>query len=803
MSLRAKLILANMLVITLSIVGTAYYVYARSNQANAFLANQLDENVLQQAQDNLNNTSASHATELNNFFILMRRDITTIGATASNMLSQEETLGNGTFWNAYEALTRLPNRSWDNSNNELSSVFIPAKNNLTPELVSEINTIKKLDLSAPSLLKQNPDTVAIYFGGRFGETVYYPNIDLATIVPPDFDVTQRPWYLAASPAQNPGKISVWSDPYLDAALHGLVVTTSIPVFDARGNFRGVAAMDIQLNQITDIVSGIRIGKTGYALLIDRDKRLIALPDTGYSDLGITSTELPLGEVMEPAKLAGVPSDLFTVFEKTASGKSGQVTIPFKTGDRLVSYMPIPEVGYGIVIIVPSSELLADAIMARQQIAEETASTYSRTIFLVLIILIVALVITLLIGNGLTIPLLALTKTAEEITHGNQAAEAVVSSQDEVGVLAMAINTMTSSLRHLIQSLEQQVEERTTDVVRKTAYLQAAARIAHDAAELQDMNTLIKRTVELISGRFGFYHTGIFLLDETGGRAVLTAASSEGGQRMLARGHKLAVGIQGIVGAAAYQNHARVVLDVTSDKDYYSNPDLPLTRSEAAIPLTARGKVLGILDIQSTEVSAFKKDDVEVLQTMADQIGLAIQNARLIAESQDALKRLETATAENIHRIWRDRTRQNNRSYRYTSLGMATTSQFSDLPGGADANPNRLNVPVTLRGQHIGTIVLRRTSDDAWSETDRALALEIAGQVGLALENARLLDEAQRRAAEEQSLSEFTAHVSGSLDPETILRTVVRELHHLPNVEEVSVVIAASSTKVPPNEITEH
>ncbi len=780
-----------MLIIAVAIVGTGYYVYARTNEANTYLVDQLDKNVLQQAKDKLTNTSASQAAELNNFFIIMRRDITTIGSTTSNLLSQETSLGNESYWDASQVLVPIAKGSWDNPNTEPSSVFVPAKDYLSPSLVSELNTVKKLDFTAPTILQQSPDTVAIYFGGQNGETVYYPNIDLAAIVPPNFDVTSRPWYINAAPAQNPGKKSVWSAPYLDAALHGLIVTTSIPVFDSRGNFRGVTAMDIQLNRITQIVSNIKVGKTGYAILIDKDKRLIAMPDAGYTDLGITSQTFPLGEVLDSSRLPGVEAGLFDVFGNSASGNSGSTTITFNGIERFISFDPIPEIGYGIIVIVPSNDFMADTIAARQQISTETASTFSRSIFLVIVILIAALIITFVIGSSLTSPLFGLTKTAEEITRGNLTAEAKVSGRDEIGTLATAINKMTSSLRNSIQSLERQVEERTSDLVRKSLHMQAASRIAHDAAELQDINTLNKQTVDLISNRFGFYHTGIFLLDEPGEHAVLMAASSEGGQKMLARGHKLDVGIQGIVGVAAYQNRARIVNNVDLDKDFYKNPDLPLTRSEAAIPLAARGKVLGVLDIQSTEESAFQKDDVEVLQTMADQIGLAIQNARLISESQDSLKKLETSSAENIRRIWRERLRINRRSYRYSSMGLSTEVHVGNVATVDDQNSNRLNIPITLRGQVLGTIALRRSSENAWSDADRSLASEIAGQVGLALENARLLDDAQRRAAQEQSLSVLAAKLSSSLDPNILLQTAIRELHQLPNVSEVSVYLEPS------------
>ena len=727
----------------------------------------------QQAQENLNNTSVSQATSLNNFFVLMGRDITTIGANASNLLSQETTLNNSAFWDGSTALARLSNGSWDNSKTEPSSVFIPAKQVLTPDLVAELNTLKQLDLTAPTVLKQNPDTVAIYFGGKSGETIYYPNIDLASVVPPDFDVTSRPWYVNASPAQNPGKKSVWSDPYLDAALHGLVVTTSTPVIDAGGNFRGVVAMDIQLNRISDLVSNIKVGKTGYAFLIDKNKRLIAMPAAGYTDLGFNSTTVPLGQVLDPSKLTSIPAGLFNIFSNTATGKSGIETIKIGGVDRFVAYDPIAEVNYGLVIIVPSNELLANAITARQQITQETASTTSRSFFLVIAILIVALIITLLIGNSLTSPLRTLTHIAEKITQGEPTTEAPVQGRDEIGKLALAINTMTSSLRNTIQNLEQKVEERTSDLVDKSLRLKASAQIAHDAAEYQDIQVLIKQTVDLISNGFGFYHTGIFLLDETGEHAVLMAASSEGGSKMLARGHQLEVGIQGIVGAAANQNRARIVMDVNVDLDFFPNPDLPLTRSEAAIPLTARGKVLGVLDIQSTEVSAFHQDDVEMLQTLADQIGLAIQNARLISESKDALQKLETSTSENIRRVWRERVGGTKHSYRYAHMGLTAMQAPESIPDNSVTSTNPLRIPITLRGELLGTIVLQRSADISWSDTERSLATEIAGQVGLALENARLLDEAQRRAAQEQSLSDLAAKLSRSLDPDILLQTAIR------------------------------
>jgi GAF domain-containing protein len=170
---------------------------------------------------------------------------------------------------------------------------------------------------------------------------------------------------------------------------------------------------------------------------------------------------------------------------------------------------------------------------------------------------------------------------------------------------------------------------------------------------------------------------------------------------------------------------------------------------------------------------------------------------LLTESQEAIKKLETATAEDVRQLWRERIRSAKRSFRYTSVGLSSQAQKPAAAG--DAKTGQLNVPITLRGQRIGTIVVNRKAQIAWGEADRSLAIEVANQVGLALENARLLDDAQRHAAQEQSLSELTAHLSRSLDSDTILQTALRELHQLPNVDEVSVFLSSATKSQPPKD----
>jgi len=372
------------------------------------------------------------------------------------------------------------------------------------------------------------------------------------------------------------------------------------------------------------------------------------------------------------------------------------------------------------------------------------------------------------------------------------------SEDELGSLAHSINTMAVRLKETIDTLEERVAERTAALARRGVQLETSARIAREAAAILDVDRLMDTTVRLISERFSFYHAGIFLLDERGAYAVLQAASSDGGQRMLAKGHQLKVSEVGIVGYAAGTGKPRIALDVGADAVFFDNPDLPDTRSEVALPLVVGERVIGVLDVQSTEEAAFSDEDVAMLQTMADQVALAIEHARLLEESRRALRELEAIYGRRVREAWGERAARQSMSYRYTGLGVKPVpdpvlAEMESIPFERwpvvlqEEDGRRLVAPIRLRGQTLGSVVLRQDAEgEPWSEDDVALVEELVTQVGLALENARLLEETRRRAEWEQSLSQLTARFSRSLDLDTMLQTAVRELGQLPNVAEVSV-----------------
>jgi GAF domain-containing protein/HAMP domain-containing protein len=387
---------------------------------------------------------------------------------------------------------------------------------------------------------------------------------------------------------------------------------------------------------------------------------------------------------------------------------------------------------------------------------------------------------------LTKPTQEMTRIIEKVEKGDYSERAPIITSDDLGRLTIHFNHMIDELQKTQTTLEQQVQERTASLEKRGKQLQAAAQVAREAASLPDLNQMISQTVNLISEQFGFYHAGIFLLDDTGEYVVLRAASSEGGKNMLARGHKLAVGTQGIVGSVALNNRSRIAMDVGTDREFFNNPDLPLTRSEAALPLTVQNKVIGVLDIQSVEEAKFTTSDIEVLQILADQVALAIQNARLITESQNAVQRLEAITAENISRAWKGQLHTTKNVYRYSSAGLVPTIRAGSQSSPGKERKDYLNIPIALRGQRIGTISLYRKGNNTWSDSDLSLLQEVSTQVGLALENARLVQDTQLRAEREKTLSQVAAHMRETLDMDSVIQTAVREMKQSLNLDKAEI-----------------
>jgi signal transduction histidine kinase len=409
--------------------------------------------------------------------------------------------------------------------------------------------------------------------------------------------------------------TIW--PEVASVTPTLSVTYSIP--DPEGGVLGllVGCLDlIALDQI--MTESTELGETGETYLVTPG---------GQSILALaTDDDTPLPVVLHSQ---GIDAAL--------AGHSGSGLYDNYAGRPVIgAYRWLPE--------------LQAALLAEQAQAEAFAPEDALATMLVGTTLAVALLTTLLaavVTRQITRPIVRLTMRAVEIANGDLEQIVPVDRRDEIGILARAFNIMTAELRALYSGLEQKVAERTTqlrEANRRLRYramqLAVSAEVGRVATSILDLDILLSRVVELIRDYYRFAYVAIFLLDDTGQWAVLREGSGELGNILKTKGQWLSVGEPSLVGQVAEKGEPRVL----SRADVQAGPGshLPPTHSEAAFPLRIGGRIIGVLDIHSTHADAFEEDDVKVLQGVADQIAIAIENARAYELEREAARQLREA-----------------------------------------------------------------------------------------------------------------------------------------------------------------
>ncbi len=382
--------------------------------------------------------------------------------------------------------------------------------------------------------------------------------------------------------------------------------------------------------------------------------------------------------------------------------------------------------------------------------------------------------------------------------GDLNAHAPELTQDEIGTLAVSFNAMTGQIHQLVDSLEQRVAERTSDLElarqqseKRANDLQTISEVARAVSTEVNLENLLTLVANLVSERFGFYHVGIFLSDDLNQYAVLRASNSPGGKHMIARGHKLPIGQVGIVGHVASTSQPRIALNVGEDAVYFNNPDLPETRSEMALPMTVASKIIGVLDVQSLEPSAFTNEDVSTLSILADQIGIAIENARLLEATRRSLTEAETVYRQYMQREWlRFSAEQKLTGFRYANgssdplqvpveLGeiahVMEDGKIHQKEAGGEQDLAQLAVPVKMRGEVIGLLNILMPGKQRWTDDDIDIIEAVAERVALSIENARLFQTTANRAERERVISNIASKISGNIRMENILQTTAQEL----------------------------
>jgi GAF domain-containing protein/HAMP domain-containing protein len=434
---------------------------------------------------------------------------------------------------------------------------------------------------------------------------------------------------------------------------------------------------------------------------------------------------------------------------------------------------------------------------------------------------------LLIGGlGITLtttralqPIQNLTIAARELSSGNFSVQIEPSSSDEIGQLATAFGQMSGQLRESITSLEQSVTDRTRDLERRTTDLETISEVVKEVFIIRDSATLENVAVNLIRERFGFYHVGLFLLDERGEFAFLQSASGAGSTRMLEEGLRWKISELGVAANSFLGDQVFIAQNIEQDARWVEQPLLLESRMQILLPLRVQNRNIGALNIHTLQQTTMDDQDLRTLRLLADQLAVAIENTRLASQVASTLDQLNRTYRSQTREAWQKTVEQrgllsfeyDGRQIRPATLNLPRdlTEKLESgsvvlvqnaLSGNNGNNTGTLLVPLTILNQLIGVVgVEQQDPSHAWTEEEISLAEAIAARTALTLENARLLEESRRRAIKEQTIAEATSRISSALTVENILESTVNELERVLGNSDITLQISTASPTARPGD----
>ena len=385
------------------------------------------------------------------------------------------------------------------------------------------------------------------------------------------------------------------------------------------------------------------------------------------------------------------------------------------------------------------------------------------------------------------------------TPGNAMQEIAATRQDEVGTLAAAFQAMVTQIRTLVSGLQSRL-----------LALEISTKTSNQLATILDVDELLKQVVVTIQETFDYYHVHIYLVNAAADELVMVEGTGEVGQQLKAKGHTIPFG-RGIVGSVARTGQATFVENVAKLPDFIANPLLPKTRSEMAIPLRKGDQILGVLDMQSEEIGGFTADDLTLMQSIADQVAISVDNAQLFAQVETRLADLQVAQDRYIEQAW-TKANLRHQEYRYnrpntpvldetTVLTARQLAQVQNRPALVALNSDKSNAqtvnhkpqsivsPIILNGKIIGDLQMHQAEEDKpspWTDNDLALLEAILDQVAQTAENLRLFDETRQQAGRQKLLADVGDRLRRANDMESLMKL---------GIEEVSRVLGAKQAFV--------
>ena len=568
-------------------------------------------------------------------------------------------------------------------------------------------------------------------------------------------------------------------PEYDASSMSIVLNMAFPIL-SDGQIIGMVRTIFRMDAVNLLVGQMEFGETGGATLINSKGIIIADSSTERLDKQVPLSWRP------PETLEGA------TYWREAVDDQGD---PILLAGARVEYEDQDTAIYSLDWILVMHQSQTEAY--------KPVANATRTGLLVMqVFALISGGLAFIMARGLVVPITNLIRVAQQMAAGDLSVRTRMERRDEIGDLGQAFDRMADEITATMNTMEQRV----TEFHHRAVQLTTAAEVSRAASSILDPDELLNRAVELITDRFNLYYAGLFLVDEASKWAVLRAGSGEVGQHMLSQSHRLEVGSASMIGWCTANAQARIALDVGEEAVRFNNPLLPDTRSEMALPLVARGRVIGALSVQSVEEAAFTSEDVSVLQTMADQLANAIENARLFRQAQEGLEAERRAYGELSRQAWVRLARaQHGLGRRYDPQEilppdgrwrdeMKSAAQRGETILSQSGSSNTAATPIKVRQRVVGVLDAHKpTSAGKWKTEEIAILEAMADQLGVALDSARLYQDTQHRAAREHLTSEITAQMRASLEMNTVLQTAVREIGEALNIAQVEVRLRPTAT----------
>lgn len=545
-------------------------------------------------------------------------------------------------------------------------------------------------------------------------------------------------------------------PFYDPRLEQWSVIVARPLLDNRGQTVAVLAGRASLAPLNEIMQQrTGLGETGETYLVNADYTLL------------TESRFPEVEV-DQVRTEGTE----TAIEQATSG----------TG-FYEDYRGVPIIGAYRWLPELQMVLLAEQDQAEAFRPIYTTLALNLTIALVSVLLTV--IISLYIIQSIANPLTDLAETVTQIAAGDINRQVDVERHDEIGNVAEAFNSMTQQFRELIDHLEQRVADRTKR-------LEIVAALGERLTAILNLEQLLVELVNQVKNRFGYYYVHVYLVDANRQNLVMTAGSGEIGHQIKAQQPQIPLeATTSLIAQAARTGEVVRRDDVQQMTDWSANPLLPDTRSDMVVPIILEGQVVGVLEVQDDKVAGFDDSDAALLRSLANQVAVAIRNARLFADVEAMLNEAQAIQEKYTSQAWHKVRRMPHRGqYDYHPSDrskpqeevvqqLAEAALQRDQPAFVSLNddsPAQIVSPIRFREAVVGTLQLHSPPDRLiWSEDDLLVIEAVVDQLGQMAENLRLFEETRERAAQEQTVREIAERMQTATDLAELTKIVADEL----------------------------